>query len=94
VSLICGNAASWNRVRRPLDAHSVYRASAYGGCMSGESPKKIGRSYKRNLDSGQFQPMIDSWDLHLRAEKKSAKTIRTYLEAAQWFAAEYLIPAG
>jgi hypothetical protein len=30
----------------------------------------------------------------LRAEKKSAKTIRTYLEAAQCFAAEYLIPAG
>jgi integrase/recombinase XerD len=62
--------------------------------MSGESPKKIGRGYERNLDAGQFQPMIDSWDLHLRAEKKSAKTIRTYLEAAQWFAAEYLIPAG
>lgn len=38
--------------------------------------------------------MIDSWDLHLRAERKSAKTIRTYLEAAQWFAAGYLIPAG
>ncbi len=62
--------------------------------MSGESLKKIGRGYERNLDAGQFQPMIDSWDLHLRAEKKSAKTIRTYLEAAQWFAAEYLIPAG
>jgi hypothetical protein len=62
--------------------------------MSGKSPKKIGRGYERNLDAGQFQPMIDSWDLHLRAEKKSAKTIRTYLEAAQWFAAEYLIPAG
>src|SRR3984957_13892618 len=62
--------------------------------MSGESPKKIGRGYARNLDAGQFQPMIDSWNLHLRAEKKSAKTIRTYLEAAQWFAAEYLIPAG
>ena len=62
--------------------------------MSGESPKKIGRGYERNLDAGQFQPMIDSWDLHLRAEKKSAKTIRTYLEAAQWFAAEYLIQAG
>lgn len=30
----------------------------------------------------------------MRAEKKSAKTIRTYLEAAQWFAAEYLVPAG
>jgi integrase/recombinase XerD len=62
--------------------------------MSGESPKKIGRGYERNLDARQFQPMIGSWDLHLRAEKKSAKTIRTYLEAAQWFAAEYLIPAG
>jgi integrase/recombinase XerD len=62
--------------------------------MSGESPKKIGRGYERNLDAGQFQPMIDSWDLHLRAEKKSAKTIPTYLEAAQWFAAEHLIPGG
>jgi site-specific recombinase XerD len=62
--------------------------------MSGESPKKTGRGYARNLEAGQFQPMIDSWDLHLRAERKSAKTIRTYLEAAQWFAAEYLIPAG
>jgi hypothetical protein len=62
--------------------------------MSGESPKKTGRGYSRNLDAGPFQPMIDSWDLHLRAEKKSAKTIRTYLEAAQWFAASYLLPGG
>ena len=31
--------------------------------MSGESPKKIGRGYHRNLDAGQFQPMIDSWTL-------------------------------
>jgi len=62
--------------------------------MSGESPKKTGRGYARTLNAGEFQPMIDSWELHLRAERKSAKTIRTYLEAAQWFAAEYLIPAG
>ena len=62
--------------------------------MSGESPKKIGRGYERNLDPGQFQPMNDSWDLHLRAERKSAKTIRTYLKVAQWFAGGYLIPAG
>ena len=61
--------------------------------MSG-GPKNIGRGYSRNLDVGPFYPMIDSWDLHLRAERKSAKTIRTYLEAAQWFAAEYLIPGG
>ena len=51
--------------------------------MSGESPTKTGRGYARNLEAGPFQPMIDSWDLHLRAERKSAKTIRTYLEAAQ-----------
>ena len=62
--------------------------------MSGESPKKVSRGNPRNLDAGSFQPMVDSWDLHLRAEKKSPKTIRTYLEAAQWLAAEYLIPAG
>jgi site-specific recombinase XerD len=62
--------------------------------MSGESLKKIGRRYARDLEASQFQPMIDSWDLHLRAERKSAKTVRTYLEAAQWFAAGYLIPAG
>jgi site-specific recombinase XerD len=62
--------------------------------MSGESPAKTGRGYARNLEAGPFQPMIDSWDLHLRAERKSAKTIRTYLEAAQWLAAGYLIPAG
>ncbi len=45
--------------------------------MSGESPTKVGRGYARNLDAGLFQPMIDSWDLHLRAERKSAKTVRT-----------------
>jgi hypothetical protein len=47
--------------------------------MSGESPKKVSRGNPRNLDAGSFQPMVDSWDLHLRAEKKSPKTIRTYL---------------
>jgi hypothetical protein len=55
-----------------------------GGSMSGElAPKKIGRGCEHNLDAGPFQPMIGSFDLHLRAEKKSPKTIRTYLEAAQ-----------
>ena len=59
---------------------TAYCASAYGGCVKGESIlKRIGRSYPRDLEVGQFQPMIDSWDLHLRAERKSAKTICTYL---------------
>jgi hypothetical protein len=38
--------------------------------------------------------MINRWDLQLRAERKSAKAVRTYLDAAQWFAAGYLIPAA
>jgi hypothetical protein len=66
--------------------------------MSGETApktlKKIGRGFVRNLDAGPLQPMIGSFELHLRAEKKSPKTIRTYVEAAQWMAASYLIPAG
>jgi hypothetical protein len=53
--------------------------------MAGETtPRKIGQGYERNLDVGPFQPMASSFELHLRAEKKSPKTIRTYLEAAQW----------
>jgi integrase/recombinase XerD len=66
--------------------------------MSGETapktPKQIGRGFARNLDAGPFQPMIGSFELHLRAEKKSPKTIRTYTGAAQWMAASYLVPAG
>ena len=38
--------------------------------------------------------MIDNWDLHPSGREESTKTIRTYLEAPQWFAAGYLIPAG
>jgi hypothetical protein len=63
--------------------------------MSGEtSRKKVGRGYARNLDAGVLQPMVGSFELHLRAEKKSPKTITTYTSAARWLAAEYLIPAG
>jgi integrase/recombinase XerD len=63
--------------------------------MSGKTyRKKTGRGFERNLDAGVLQPMVSSFDLHLRAEKKSPKTIRIYIEAAQWLAAEYLIPMG
>jgi len=58
------------------------------------SNRIVGRGFERNLDAGSLQPMIGSFELHLRAEKKSPKTIRTYIEAAQWLAAEYLIPNG
>jgi hypothetical protein len=63
--------------------------------MSVETPrKKTGRGYERNLNADVLQPMVSSFELHLRAEKKSPKTIRTYVEAAQWMAAEYLVPGG
>jgi hypothetical protein len=44
--------------------------------------------------ASRFRPMIDSFGLHLWAERRSDKTIRIYLEAALWFAAEYLVGAG
>src|SRR5579859_3712794 len=37
-----------------------------------------------------FQPEISSFRLHLAAEGKAAKTIRTYTEVVQWFAAAHL----
>ncbi|WP_378736670.1 tyrosine-type recombinase/integrase [Nocardia brasiliensis] len=44
----------------------------------------------RNLDAGQFEPEIRSFKLHLNAEGKSWKTVKTYIEAVQWFAGTYL----
>ena len=42
------------------------------------------------LDAGILQPEISSFALYLAAEGKSPKTIRTYTEAAAWFAAAHL----
>jgi len=43
---------------------------------------------------GPLQREIDSFELHLLAELKSAKTVRTYTEAARWLAGAALLPAG
>ena len=43
------------------------------------------------LDAGAFQPEISSFRLHLAAEGKAVKTVRTYTEAVQWFAAAHLL---
>jgi hypothetical protein len=48
---------------------------------------------RKPLDAGVFSPEIDSFRLHLAAEGKAAKTVRTYTEAVAWFAAAHLIPA-
>ena len=45
---------------------------------------------RKDLDAGVLQPEISSFRLCLAAEGKSAKTIRTYCEAVQWFAAAHL----
>ena len=42
------------------------------------------------LDAGGFQPEISSFRLHLAAEGKAARTVRTYTEAVRWFAAAHL----
>ena len=44
----------------------------------------------KHLDAGTFQTEINSFALRLAAEGKAAKTIRTYTEAVQWFAAARL----
>jgi hypothetical protein len=48
---------------------------------------------RKPLDAGPFAPEIGSFRLHLAAEGKAAKTVRTYTEAVAWFAAAHLIPA-
>jgi site-specific recombinase XerD len=47
---------------------------------------------RKPLDAGVFQPEIGSFWLHLAAEGKAAKTVRTYTDAVAWFAAAHLIP--
>jgi len=44
----------------------------------------------KQLDAGIFQAEISSFALRLAAEGKAAKTIQTYTEAVQWFAATCL----
>jgi site-specific recombinase XerD len=45
----------------------------------------------KQLDAGCFQPEVSSFRLHLAAEGKATKTVRTYTDAAQWFAVAYLL---
>src|SRR5512142_1906383 len=44
----------------------------------------------KQMDAGILQAEISSFALRLAAEGKAAKTIRTYTEAVQWFAAACL----
>jgi site-specific recombinase XerD len=58
--------------------------------ISGEKSMTAPRQPKQ-MDAGPLLPEIRSFRLHLAAQGKSAKTIRTYSEAAAWFAAAHLL---
>jgi site-specific recombinase XerD len=59
--------------------------------MTAPHPYSHSRSREvKQLDAGVFQPEISSFGLYLAAEGKSPRTIRTYTEAAAWFAAAWL----
>ena len=51
------------------------------------TPRPRSPQQPKQLDAGMFQAEISSFALRLAAEGKAAKTIRTYTEAVQWFAA-------
>ena len=46
---------------------------------------------RKPLGAGPFAPEIGAFRLHLAAEGKAAKTVRTYTEAVAWFAAAHLL---
>ena len=52
-----------------------------------------GSRQAKQLDARGWQPEISSFRLHLAAEGKAARTVRTYTEAVQWFAAGRRPPA-
>ena len=56
--------------------------------MTAQEPRS--RQQPKQLDAGIFQAEIRSFALRLAAEGNAAKTIRTYTEAVQWFAAAHL----
>ncbi len=48
----------------------------------------------KQLEAGPFAADVASFGLHLAAENKAAGTVRTYTEAALWFAAHLLRETG
>jgi hypothetical protein len=87
------------RERCPLAAVAKPRRQWHAGGAPREKRKTVtvpescsGRA--KPLGAGMFQPEISSFRLHLAAEGKAAKTVRTYTEAVQWFAAAHLRREG
>ena len=51
-----------------------------------------GRGCREDMDAGPLEAEVQSFALHLAAEGKAPRTIRTYTEAVRWFAAAYVLP--
>ena len=79
-SLTCGNAPA--RMR----AQPRNRRKRENDDRPATRPRR-----RKPLDAGPFAPEIGSFRLHLAAEGKAPKTVRTYTEAVAWFAAAHLI---
>jgi integrase/recombinase XerD len=73
--------------------HRAHRLNR-GKLFMSTTAVKAGRGVRRDLAAGPLQGMIDSFELHLLAERKTPKTVRTYTEAAQWIAGALLLAAG
>jgi hypothetical protein len=87
------------RAQCPLAALAKPRRQWHAGGAPREKRKTVtvpeicsGRA--KPLDAGMFHPEISSFRLHLAAEGKAVKTVLTYTEAVQWFAAAHLRRRG
>jgi hypothetical protein len=45
----------------------------------------------KQLDAGPFEAEVNSFWLHLAAERKAGRTLDTYTGAVRWFAAGHLL---
>ena len=77
----------WFRSRRASGLRMVYLGERQK-TMTAPKPRSASEAAGY---AGILQAEISSFRLHLAAEGKAAKTIRTYTEAVQWFAAAHLL---
>ena len=88
---MAAEAGRIERARAAVPRPSRYPTEAEIAARARSAPL---RGQRRELGAGPFGDLIGSFELHLLAERKSPKTVRTYCEAAQWLAAAQLRPAG
>src|SRR5438093_518860 len=68
------------------------RTASRRACRCDSARSGVQARRPKPLDAGPFAPEIGSFRLHLAAEGKAPKTVRTYTEAVAWFTSSHLIP--